>query len=89
MRVPHLTCFCRAEGKEKLTLAFYTPTATYADDTAILASHEDPIVATSKLQTHLYRLEQWLQQWRICANESKSTQVTFTLRREECPPPYT
>ena len=63
-----------------------TLTATYADDTAILASHEDPIVVTSKLQTHLYRLEQWLQQWHICANESKLTQVTFTLRREECPP---
>jgi serine kinase of HPr protein (carbohydrate metabolism regulator) len=35
-------------------------TATYTDDTEILASHEDPTVATSKLQTHLYRLEQWL-----------------------------
>jgi len=38
------------ESEQKLT-------ATYADDTAILASHEDPIVATSKLQTHLHRLE--------------------------------
>jgi hypothetical protein len=63
-----------------------TLTATYADDTAILASHEDPKVDASKVQTHLYRLEQWLQQWRICANESKSTHVTFTLRREECLP---
>jgi hypothetical protein len=32
--------------------------ATYTDDIAILASHEDPTVATSELQTHLYRLEQ-------------------------------
>jgi hypothetical protein len=63
-------------------------TATYADETAILAFHEDPIVATSKLQTHLHRLEHWLQQWCICANESKSTQVTFTLRREDFPPVY-
>jgi hypothetical protein len=31
-----------------------TLTATYADDTAILASHEDPLVATSNLQTHLH-----------------------------------
>jgi retron-type reverse transcriptase len=38
-----------------------THNATYADDTAILASHEDPIVATKKLQTHLHRLEHWLQ----------------------------
>jgi hypothetical protein len=62
-----------------------TLTVTYADDTAILASHEDPIVATSKLQTHLHRPEYWLQQWRISANESKSTQVTLTLRRGDCP----
>jgi hypothetical protein len=33
-----------------------TLTATYADDTAILASHEDPFVATSNLQIHLHRL---------------------------------
>jgi len=65
-----------------------TLTATYADDTAILASHEDPIVAATKLQTHLYRLEHWLHRWRMCANESKSTHVTFTLRREDCPPVY-
>jgi hypothetical protein len=65
-----------------------THNATYADDTAILASHEDPLVATSNLQTHLHRLEHWLQQWRICANESKSTQITFTLRRDDCPPVY-
>jgi hypothetical protein len=60
-----------------------TLAATYADDTAILASHEDPIVATTKLQNHLHRLEH---QCRICANESKTTQVTFTLRREDCSP---
>jgi len=58
-----------------------TITATYADDTAILASHEDPVVATTKLQTHLHRPEHWLHQWRMCANQSKSTQVTFTMRR--------
>jgi len=65
-----------------------TLTTMYADDIAILASHEDAIVATSNLQTHLHRLEHWLQQWRIYANESKSTHVNFTLRREDCPPVY-
>jgi hypothetical protein len=64
-----------------------TLTATYADDTAILAYHEDPIFDTSYLQTHRHRLEQWLEKWHICA-ESKSTQVTFILRREDCPPVY-
>jgi hypothetical protein len=65
-----------------------TLTATYTDDTAILASHEDPIIATTKHQTHLHQLEHWLHQWRICATESKSTQVTFTLRRDDCSPVY-
>jgi hypothetical protein len=68
--------------------AAQTLTATYADDTAILASLEDPVVATSKLQSYLHQLEHWLQKWRISANESKSTQVTFTLRREDCSPVY-
>jgi hypothetical protein len=41
--------------------------------------------ATSNLQSHLQRLEHW---WCICANETKSTQVTFTLRQENYPPVY-
>ena len=63
-------------------------TATYADDTAILASHHDPIATTEQLQHHLSRLEQWLKRWRIRANETKSKHVTFTLRREDCPVVY-
>jgi hypothetical protein len=63
-----------------------TLTATFADDTAVLASHEDPIMATLTFQTHLNKIEQWLLQWRICANETKSTQLTFTLRQGDCPP---
>jgi hypothetical protein len=62
-----------------------TLTATYADDTAILASHPNPITATEHLQYHLRRLEQWLKQWRVQANENKSTHVTFTLKRKDCP----
>lgn len=59
--------------------------ATYADDTTILASHEDPITASQNLQTHLTHLEEWLQRWRIKANETKSTHITFTLKRGNCP----
>ena len=36
-----------------------TLTATYADDTAILASHENPITASRKLQNHLNQFEKW------------------------------
>jgi len=38
-----------------------------------------------KLQNHLNQFEKWLKCWRIKANENKSTHVTFTLKRENCP----
>ena len=62
-----------------------TMTATYADDTAILASHENSNTASQHLQHHLHQLEKWLKKWRIKVNENKSTHVTFGLRRETCP----
>jgi len=34
--------------------------ATFADDTAIMASNEDPLAASQSLQTHLTQLETWL-----------------------------
>jgi len=68
-----------------LPVSEQTLTATYADDTAILASYIDPIAATQRLQLHLDQLEQRLKRWRIRANESKSTHITFTLRRDGCP----
>jgi hypothetical protein len=68
-----------------LPVSNLTLTATYADDTAIMASHTDPIIATQLLQQHLDKLEHWLKRWRIHANENKSTHITFTLRNGECP----
>jgi hypothetical protein len=62
-----------------------TLTATYANDTTILASHKNPITASRKLQNHLNQFEKWLKRWRIKANENKSNHVTFTLKRENCP----
>jgi len=62
-----------------------TMTATYADDRAILASHHNPITASTNLQHHLNQFETCLKRWRIKANENKSTQITFTLKRETCP----
>jgi len=60
-------------------------TATYADDTAILASHHNPITASTNLQHQLNQFETWLKRWHIKANENKSTQITFSLKRETCP----
>jgi len=69
----------------ELPVSDHTLTATYADDTAILASHTDPLNAGRHLQQHLDKLEHWLKRWRIGTNESKSTHITFTLRSGECP----
>jgi hypothetical protein len=43
-------------------------TATFADDTAFLASRENPNTASQILQNDLYRIQQWLQKCRIKAN---------------------
>ena len=69
-----------------LPVSEQTTTATYADDTAILASHRNRILASRNLQTHLAQLEKWFINWRTKANEGKSTHVTFTLNKEaHCP----
>jgi hypothetical protein len=60
-------------------------TATYADDTACLSSDTNPTLAAKKLQRHLYKIDEWLEKWRIKPNVGKSVQITFTLRRGECP----
>ena len=53
-----------------------TTTATFADVTAILATHEGPAIASVKLQA---------KKWRIKINRSKCTQITFILPNKTCP----
>ena len=61
-------------------------TATYADDTAVLASHSDHNMASLHLQEALDKITSWMNTWRIRPSATKSTQVTFTLRQGNCPP---
>lgn len=61
---------------------------TFADDTSILSTDEDPQNATINLQQHLDEIQKWLHKWKIKINETKSVQVNFTLRRGQCPPVY-
>jgi hypothetical protein len=58
--------------------------ATFADDTAILATDPDPAVASLKLQTSLIANQHWLTKWQLKANISKSSYDTFTTRRSTC-----
>ena len=59
---------------------------TYADDTAILSSSDLPDNTSSTLQQHMDEVQEWTKKWRIKINPTKSTQVTFTLRTQTCPP---
>jgi hypothetical protein len=59
---------------------------TYADDTALLASDRNPLTASGKLQRGLDDVTEWLQRWRIKASTTKSVQVTFSLKKGNCPP---
>jgi hypothetical protein len=36
-----------------------TKTTTFADDAAVLATHEDPAVASTKLQTTINKIDDW------------------------------
>jgi hypothetical protein len=68
-----------------LPTSVHTTTGTFADDTVILACHDDPVTAPHKLQGHLDQLEPCLKKWRININVNKSVQVTFTQRKQQCP----
>ncbi len=65
-----------------------TNLSTFADDTAILSCHTNPITAIENLKTHLRSIENWTRKWRLKINEAKSTHVTFTLRRGNSPQLY-
>jgi hypothetical protein len=71
-----------------LPTSIHTTTGTFAYDTVILARHDYPVTASHKLQGHLDQLEAWIKKWRININATKSVQVTFTLRKEQCPVVY-
>jgi len=63
-----------------------TTTASFADDVAVLFVNEDPVSATRHLQTHLNSLVEWYTRRRIKVNQAKFVQVTFTIRKNICPP---
>jgi len=60
--------------------------STFADDTAIFTTNPDPMQTSANLQEHLLEITNWTRKWKIKINESKSSQITFSLRRVQCPP---
>ena len=58
-----------------------TVVATFADDTAILATDKSIESATEKLQRALDKICEWTKIWRIALNETKSIHVNFTNKK--------
>ena len=57
---------------------------TFADETAIVVTHEDPTLAALNLQEHIHIIEKWLKKWKIKVNESRSSHIRFTLQKSHC-----
>ena len=55
-----------------------TTTATFADDTVVMASNKSQVEASEHLQVALDHISAWTRRWRIKLNETKSVHVTFT-----------
>jgi len=68
-----------------LPISRQTTLGTFADNTAIFATHKGPTIASLNFQEHLNLNEKWLQKWKITINESKSSHITFTLQKGHCP----
>jgi hypothetical protein len=58
-----------------------TTSATFADNTAVIATDNDPGITSSKLQTNLLAIQSWLAKWRMNANGSKSTRHIHHAKR--------
>jgi len=92
---PHFQCF-RVFGCTPrkhlmfITIQIYTADipqsektilSTFADDTVISTTHPDPTLASVNLQDKLQTIENWNRNWRLKINDTKSSHITFTLRR--------
>lgn len=55
--------------------------ATFADDTAIIATGKNIEDATDRLQTAINAVNNWTKKWRIKLNETKSAHINFTNKR--------
>ena len=61
-------------------------TATFADDTAILATGINTRYAAMKLQRAVNKAYEWTKEWRIKLNETKSQHVNFTYKKDRYVP---
>jgi hypothetical protein len=61
-----------------------TRAAAFADDRAVLARHEEPAIASVKVQATINKVNVWAKKWIIKLSHSKSTHISFTLHNQNC-----
>lgn len=61
-----------------------TTISTFADDTAIIASHHNQVITSKNFQSSLNSIGNWLNKWRIKV-KVKSIQIIFTNKHKTCP----
>jgi predicted GIY-YIG superfamily endonuclease len=62
--------------------------ATFADDTAIMATGDNNTESTEKLQAAFTKVQSWTRKWQIKLNETKSVHIDFTNKYIEHKPIY-
>jgi len=60
-----------------------TTMATYADNTAILCTSDEPNKTSNLLKIHLDFIDNWATKWWIIINPDKSVYVPLTLKRTD------
>jgi hypothetical protein len=66
-----LSPFLKTLYTHNLPTSHKTLIGTFADDTAIFATHDNPATATTNLQDQLILIEKWLSKWKFKVNETK------------------
>jgi hypothetical protein len=65
-----------------LPMSLETTPATFAEDTAVIATHNDPAIASRKLQLKLLAMQSWLMKWRMKPTDP-SQHSSHSSREEE------
>jgi len=59
--------------------------ATFADDIALMSSSPSAERASELIQVQLGKMEKWLKDWKTKVSPTKSTHITFALKKGNCP----
>lgn len=62
--------------------------ATFADDTAIMATGDSHEEAVEKIQSAVNKICEWTKKWRVKLNECKSVHINFTNKKPQYHPVF-